>query len=211
MVSCMGLQALCETIPDMKIYLPDVVDCVAKLCQNLLAEGHNQPPNSIQIPIRLMAHVAVSAQKAFIPYLSRTMKLLRGIVSQVSINHFGVHWAALGMMGDCLSIAGKKDFRRFTENTMDQAIVAASSCFTILRSMGFIVLALLAEKYPKRMISQMDKLVPLHFDGILQDEACEESGQCWLFYPYRHLIPSSAIGSHREGEGSGYRIILHVS
>lgn len=165
----------------MKIYLPDVVDCVVKLWQNLLAEGHNQPPNSIQIPIRAMAHIAVSAKDAFIPYLPQTMKLLQGVFSQVSINHFGVHWAALGMMGDCLSIAGKRGFQHFTEITMAQAIAAASSRFTVLRSMGFIVLALLAENYPKIMTSRLGNLVPLHFDSIMRDEPSEESGRCCFF------------------------------
>lgn len=161
----------------MKMYLSEVINCLVKLCQNLLSEGHEQPTEWVQIPIRAMAHAAVSSAEAFIPYLSRTMKLLQYVSSQVPVRYFGVHWAALGMMGDCLSVVGENKFRRYTENTMNQAITAASSRFTILRSMGFIVLALLAEQYPKGTVQRLTKLVPLHLDSILQDEPGQESGQ----------------------------------
>lgn len=170
-ISCLGLQTLLDQSPGPVSNMADCIRCFVNLTKKLLQDDHGQPLQVLEIPVKSLGYAAISTGSSFAPYLRSMIDILEDISTRIpSDSCEPVHWAAGGVIGDCITAVGGGGIRPYLPFLVQYILKLGESSYPRLRLTAHRVLTSLTSECPGTMSPYLDQLVAVLLNCIWRTE-----------------------------------------
>ena len=114
-------------IRDVKKFLPDLVETLVHLMNDVLSRDDLQNHVLLESPMNALSTIATVAKIWFVCYVTCTFGVLKRIISSLQEDEFPLHACVLETVSKIIYVAGRGNFQQEFKFAMDQALCGMAS------------------------------------------------------------------------------------